>query len=106
MSSGSEGNGWPLEAKGLSKVFTGGDGRPLAILDGVDFAAKRGEMVAFVGESGARKSTILKLLPRFYSPQTGAITLCFPIPSASTGGSVVVTASSGGSFSTASFTVT
>ncbi|PLX42164.1 MAG: hypothetical protein C0609_10030 [Deltaproteobacteria bacterium] len=30
-------------------------------------------MVAFVGESGAGKSTILRLLPRFYLPQEGTI---------------------------------
>ncbi len=44
-------------------------------LRGVDLAVRPGETVALVGETGAGKSTVLKLLARFYDPVTGRV--CF-----------------------------
>ena len=44
-------------------------------LDGVQLDIAAGETVAFVGPSGAGKTTILQLLLRFYDPQSGRITL-------------------------------
>lgn len=46
-----------------------------AVLRGVSFKVKRGEVVALVGPSGAGKSTLVDLLPRFYRPASGRITL-------------------------------
>ena len=43
------------------------------VLQGVSFRAARGQVVALVGPSGGGKSTLLKLLPRFYDPTEGAV---------------------------------
>jgi ABC-type multidrug transport system fused ATPase/permease subunit len=43
------------------------------ILNGVSFEVKQGERVALVGENGAGKSTIIKLLCRLYKPNSGRI---------------------------------
>ena len=39
----------------------------------INFNISGGSMIAFVGHSGAGKSTIINLLPRFYEPQAGKI---------------------------------
>lgn len=44
-------------------------------LDGIDIAIRRGENIAIVGESGAGKTTILKMLLRLYDPDEGRITI-------------------------------
>jgi len=44
------------------------------VLSNVSFGIDRGEFVAFVGQSGAGKSTIAALLARLYEPDSGAIT--------------------------------
>ena len=43
------------------------------VLDGISFDVARGEFVAFVGQSGAGKSTIVSLLARLYEPDDGEI---------------------------------
>jgi len=45
------------------------------VVDGLDLDVKAGQTVALVGHTGAGKSTIIKLLARFYDPQSGRITI-------------------------------
>jgi ATP-binding cassette subfamily B protein len=54
-------------------TFGYGDGR--VVLREVDLSVAAGETIAFVGPSGAGKTTLCSLLPRFYEPQAGRISI-------------------------------
>ncbi|MFF5424788.1 MULTISPECIES: ABC transporter ATP-binding protein [unclassified Streptomyces] len=43
-------------------------------LSGIDLRIPAGQTVAFVGETGAGKSTLVKLVARFYDPTSGRVT--------------------------------
>jgi ATP-binding cassette subfamily B protein len=43
------------------------------VLRGIDLRIEPGETVALVGPTGAGKSTLVSLVPRFYDPQQGAV---------------------------------
>jgi ATP-binding cassette subfamily B protein len=47
--------------------------KPPEALRGIDLRIAAGETVALVGETGAGKSTIMKLLARFYDPDEGSV---------------------------------
>lgn len=45
------------------------------VLRDINLEIKKGEMIALVGPSGAGKSTFVKLLPRFYDPTSGSVSI-------------------------------
>jgi ATP-binding cassette subfamily B protein len=52
-----------------------GYGKGVEVLHGIDLDVRAGTTVALVGHTGAGKSTIAKLLARFYDPRSGRITI-------------------------------
>jgi ABC-type multidrug transport system fused ATPase/permease subunit len=51
-----------------------GDGSPAALAE-VDFEARPGQRVVLFGETGAGKSALLALIPRFYDPTRGHVSI-------------------------------
>ncbi|GLC28527.1 lipid A export permease/ATP-binding protein MsbA [Roseisolibacter agri] len=51
------------------------EGEPRGVLRDVSLVARPGEVVALVGPSGAGKTTLVDLIPRFHEPTAGRITL-------------------------------
>lgn len=45
------------------------------VLTGVNLEIRAGETIAFVGTNGCGKSTLLNLIPRFYDPNQGRVTI-------------------------------
>jgi subfamily B ATP-binding cassette protein MsbA len=60
-----------VEFRNVGFQYEDGDGRQ--ILKGVSFTVKAGQAVALVGSSGAGKTTLVNLVPRFFDATAGAI---------------------------------
>ncbi|STR44922.1 sugar ABC transporter ATP-binding protein [Iodobacter fluviatilis] len=59
-----------IQARGLTKAFDGN-----AVLKGIDFTLRQGEVHAIVGQNGAGKSTLMKLLNGYYQRDAGELSL-------------------------------
>ena len=75
----SAGEGFPLEADGqgvaieFEHVFFRYDDGSEYVLRDVSFTAEAGETLAIIGSTGSGKSTVLKLIERFYDVTEGAV---------------------------------
>jgi ATP-binding cassette subfamily B protein len=68
----------PLPTGGGAVEFQGvrfGYGRQAPVLDRFDLRVAPGESVALVGATGSGKTTVARLIPRFYDVESGRITL-------------------------------
>ena len=61
-----------VRLEGVHFEYPGGVGEALR---GIDLDVAPGELVALVGETGAGKSTVVKLVARFYDPTAGRVTV-------------------------------
>jgi len=61
-----------LSMEGVTLSYEGGS-RPALL--GIEFSVEPGQLVAFVGESGAGKSSLIKMVAGIHVPQTGSIRL-------------------------------
>jgi subfamily B ATP-binding cassette protein MsbA len=67
-----------IEFRDVSFAYANGGGEGIVkreILAGISLTVKKGEVVAVVGPSGSGKTTLVDLLPRFYDPVEGTITI-------------------------------
>jgi subfamily B ATP-binding cassette protein MsbA len=59
-----------IEYQQVSLIY---DNSKQSALDNISFSVKPGDIVAIVGHSGAGKSSLINLLPRFYEATTGKV---------------------------------
>ena len=62
-----------VRAEGLTRRFTGPDGRPRVALDRVSLSVTRGQLTALVGPDGAGKTTLMRLMAGLLAPDEGTL---------------------------------
>ena len=66
-------NPWPLEGDFKAENLVFGYTEEKTVVNGIDFALNKGKKMAIVGSTGSGKTTLVKLLMAYYSPQKGEI---------------------------------
>ncbi len=66
-------NPWPLEGDFKAENLVFGYTEEKTVVNGIDFALNKGKKMAIVGSTGSGKTTLVKLLMAYYSPQEGEI---------------------------------
>src|SRR6266516_3927482 len=56
-------------------AYNGDDAKPDFVLHDINLTVEAGQTIAFVGETGAGKSTLISLIPRFYDVTSGKVTI-------------------------------
>ena len=64
-----------IEYRDVCFAYDDEDGRQVFVLNHVNLFISKGKKVAIVGPSGAGKTTLADLLPRFYDPTSGEIVI-------------------------------
>ncbi len=62
-----------IELQQVAKTFRSADGRERAVLEGVDFTLREGEIVALLGPSGSGKSTLLRIMAGLVAADHGLV---------------------------------
>lgn len=62
-----------VRAEGLTRRFTGPDGRPLVALDRVSLSVTQGQLTALVGPDGAGKTTLMRMMAGLLAPDEGSL---------------------------------
>ena len=64
-----------VEMKNVSFAYASENGEKRVVLADINVRVRKGELVALVGPSGSGKTTFVDLLPRFYDPIGGSISI-------------------------------
>ncbi len=64
-----------LHFRDVSFSYPDEDNNAKPVLTGIDLEVRKGEVIALVGRSGAGKTTLMSMVPRFFDPVDGQVTL-------------------------------
>ena len=62
-----------ISVRALSKSFSGPEGHPVPVLEGITLDVDEGEFVALLGRSGSGKSTLLRCIAGLIAPSEGEV---------------------------------